>query len=150
MFAILPLSAPPPRCICDITSCPAGLGWTVTLNTLDRLLIGPQLHFPSRRSTAVPADPSVLKEVMKSTSCFRRGSVVLPPFNEILMTNNRARRTFRSPDTHSHKQVLRTSRPTQHTAASTPHIVNSVFPSCSHIWKMFLSSLLNQLEWCYL
>lgn len=73
MFAI-PLYLAP-SCISDITSCPAVLDWTVTLNTLDQLLIGPLLHFPSWRSMAVPAEGSVLNEVMKSTSFFRRGSL---------------------------------------------------------------------------
>ena len=62
----------PPR-ISDITSCPAVLDWTMTLNTLDQLLIGPLLHFPSCQSMAVPAEGFVLNEVMKSTSCFCRG-----------------------------------------------------------------------------
>lgn len=43
-----------PSYVRDITSFLAAHEWVVTLNTLDRLLIGPLLHFPSCRSAAVP------------------------------------------------------------------------------------------------
>lgn len=56
----------------------------------------------------------VLNEVMKSTSCFHRGSVFLSVCSEILMTH-----TYKTKTLHNHK-------PTQGSTAGTPPIVNTV------------------------